>query len=214
VFDRSRYEDAERTPSDGQDVAADAETVCDARTGDREAFAPAPDLRKVRGARGGRGRKRFRERRELIGIVDLADWRHRFGEPGPTCEIPGVGFIPMHVACEMFGDALLDVVIRDGVDVVAVIHSGRVANRAQETAIFVQQHGRCATLDCGNTICEIDHVIDYAVSKKTTLGQLRGLCGPCHDRKTRGHRYPINHDGTITWTAPDPSAERPPTAAA
>jgi hypothetical protein len=174
--------------------------------------SPGADLQKVRNARGGRGRKRYRERRELIGIVDLADWRHRFDEPGPTCEIPGVGIIPMHVACEVFGDALLTVAVREGVDVVSVIHSGRIANRAQETAIFVQQHGTCVTLDCGNGICEIDHVVDYAQTHETTLPKLRGLCGPCHDRKKRGHRYRVNDDGTITWIRPDGTeiGARPP----
>jgi len=120
----------------------------------------------------------------------------------------------MHVACDIFGDALLNIAIRDGVDVLTVVHTGRIANRSQETAVFVQQHGRCATLDCGNSICEIDHVIDYAQSKQTALSNLRGLCGACHDRKKRGQHYRINHDGTITWTRPDSTAERPPPAAA
>jgi len=69
------------------------------------------------------------------------------------------------------------------------------------------QHGTCATFTCGNGICEIDHVVDYAQTHETTLPKLRGLCGSCHDRKKRGHHYRVNDDGTITWTRPDGSSD-------
>jgi hypothetical protein len=214
-------EDAGVVTDDESTVANDDGTDAEPAQDDARHRAPRPpvlpDLRTVRDARGGRGRKRFREKRELIGIVNLDDWRHRFDEPGPTCEIPGYGSIPIHVACEIFGEAYLTIVIRKGVDVVGVVHSGRVANRAQETAIFVLQRGRCATLGCGNGIAEIDHVVDYAEVQETTLRGLRGLCGSCHDRKKQGHAYRINDDGTITWIRPDGSTdqrERPPPAVA
>jgi hypothetical protein len=192
-------------------MAAAAAAVVDARadaTDDRVADPSVPDLRKVRAARGGRGRKRLRERRELFAVVDLAALRRGSLETGETCEIPGVGPVPLDVAIEEFGDALLRVVIRDGVDVGTVVHAGRLASSVQETAVFIRQRGLCAVDDCGYTIAEIDHTVDYADSHETTLSLLFGLCGHHHDLKKQGHTYRPNGDGTITWMRPDDTEER------
>jgi hypothetical protein len=139
-------------------------------------------------ARGGRGRRRLRNRRELICLVDLAALQRGSLEAGETCEIPGVGPIPVAVARQVFGDALLRVVIRDGVDVKTVVHTGRTANAVQETAVLARSGGRCERPRCDLVISEIDHITGYTKTKTTTLDDLAGLCGTCHDRKTRHER--------------------------
>jgi hypothetical protein len=58
-------------------------------------------------ARGGRGRRRLKDRRELIGLVDLRALQRGALEPGETCEIAGIGPVPVEVARRVFGDALL-----------------------------------------------------------------------------------------------------------
>ena len=173
----------------------------------RAEAAPAPEVRR------GRGRKRLCDRRELIGLVDLAALRRGETRPGETCEIVGVGPVPVDVAREVFGDALLRIVIRDGIDIRTVVHTGRTANAVQETAVLVREGGRCLRPGCSLPISEIDHTHDYRRTRQTTLDDLGGLCAHDHDLKTRhGHAYRRNPDGRVTWRRPDGTEEheRPP----
>ena len=206
-----RDSETETDAFDGTTCADDTPSSDD--TTDYSTTADATPRSDVRAARGGRGRKRLSERRELILIANLQAWQRGYLVPGETCEIPGVGPVPIELAREMFGDALLRVVIRDGVDIRTVVHTGRTANALQETAVYVRQMGRCRKPSCGLPIAEIDHTIDYAKCEITTLDKLVGLCGHDHDLKSRdGHTYRLNPDGTITWIRPDGSEEheRPP----
>jgi len=154
-------------------------------------------------ARGGRGRKRFRDRRELIALVDLRALRHGTVTAGETCEIAGVGPVPVSVAREVFGDALLRVVIRDGVDIRTVVHAGRSANALQETAVLARSMGMCEVDRCDLPISEIDHHAEFALAGAATLAGLTGLCGSHHDRKSRLREgYRRRADGGIDWIPP------------
>ena len=164
-------------------------------------------------ARGGRGRKRLRDRRELIGLVDLAALQRGSVAAGETCEIAGVGPVPVEVARRVFGDALLRIVIRNGVDIRTVVHTGRTANALQETAVLVREDGRCARPRCGLAISEIDHIEGFRKTRRTTLDDLTGLCGHDHDLKgLHGHTYERMDDGSVRWRRPDGTIEeeRPP----
>jgi hypothetical protein len=167
----------------------------------------------ARKARGHRGRRRLNERRELIALVDLAALRRGHLLPGETCEIPGIGPIPLESAINEFGEAALRIVIRDGVDVTTVVHTGRTANEVQATGVFARQRGRCGRPRCDLPISEIDHTDDFVPCGPATLDRLVGLCGHDHDLKTSfGHTYRREADGTITWIRPDGTEEheRPP----
>jgi hypothetical protein len=160
-------------------------------------------------ARGGRGRRRLGDRRELIGIVNLDALRRGTVEAGETCEIAGVGPVPVDVARGVFGDALLRIVIRDGVDIRTVVHTGRTANALQETAVLVRDNGRCVRPTCGLPAREIDHREPYSTSRTTTLDDLGSVCGHDHDLKTyAGHTYRRHDDGTVDWVHPDGTVER------
>jgi hypothetical protein len=188
-----------REPSDA--LAADG-LVAMARATTSASDAPTD-------ARGGRGRRRLRDRRELIGLVDLSALRRGRTEPGELCEIAGVGPVPVEVAREVFGDALLRIVIRNGVDIRTVVHTGRVASAVQETAVLVRDGGRCVRPRCDLPISEIDHCAGFTVTGQTTLDDLAGLCGHDHDLKTRGgHTYRRERDGRVTWRRPDGVEER------
>jgi hypothetical protein len=160
-------------------------------------------------ARGGRGRRRLGERRELIGLVNLESLRRGDVGAGETCEIAGVGPVPVDVARDLFGDALLRIVVRDGVDIRTVVHAGRVANALQETAALVRDRGHCIRPSCDLPAREIDHRLDYAATRRTTLDDLGSVCGHDHDNKTRdGHTWRRLPDGTVEWVLPDGTVER------
>jgi hypothetical protein len=153
-------------------------------------------------ARGARGRKRLRGAGELIATVDLAAWLG-VEDDGETVDIVGVGPIPMSVARHIFGDALLRIVIRNGVDVLNVVHTGRTASAVQETAIIVLQEGRCGVTFCHRPPVEIDHREGFPKSGPVALAELLGLCGFHHDQKTnQGYTWRREADGTITWIPP------------
>ena len=174
---------------------------------------PPPEAATSKPARGGRGRKRLRNRRELIAIVNVESLRRGSVAPGEVCEIAGTGPVSLHAIRELFADALVRVVIRDGVDIRTVVHAGRLANALQETAILVRDNGRCRRPRCDLPISEIDHTAGYTNTRQTTLDDLVGLCGHCHDLKTRhGHTYRVNEHGHLEWTRPDGTIEyeRPP----
>ncbi|MEA3055382.1 MAG: hypothetical protein QOD30_814 [Actinomycetota bacterium] len=179
-------------------------------TKDVDDEAPAPEAQR---ARGGRGRKRMSERRELILLCDYAAWVRGLLLPGETCEIPGVGPVPIETALEQFGDALLRIILHNGVDITTVVHTGRTANEVQATAVFARQRGRCGRPPCGLPISEIDHRNDFARYGPASFDDLLGLCGSDHDLKSRhGHTYRREADGSVTWIRPDGTEEheRPP----
>jgi len=160
-------------------------------------------------ARGARGRKRLRNRRELIALVDLAALRRGHAHPGERCEIAGVGPVPVDVARDVFGDALLRIVVRDGADVKTVVHTGRTASAVQETAVLVQQDGCCGIPYCDQPATEIDHGAGFRVSGPVALGDLIGACGHHHDQKTNhGYTWRRDPDHSIVWVHPDGTEER------
>ena len=158
--------------------------------------------------RGGRGRRRLRDRRELIALVDLEALQAGTAGPGDTCEIAGVGPVPVDVVRRLFGDALLRIVIRDGRDIRTVVHTGRTASALQETAVLVRDEGRCIRPNCGLPISEIDHSTGFTTTGPTVLDDLAGLCAHDHDLKSRhGHRYERSSDGRVRWHRPDGTVE-------
>ena len=116
--------------------------------------------------------------------------------------------MPVDVARELLGDALLRVVIRDGVDVLTAVHAGRLASDVQRTAIQVRQRGRCLRPTCSGAIAEIDHVIGFPITGATALDDLGGLCKFDHLAKTlHGHSYRRCEHGWM-WIRADGVIER------
>ena len=152
----------------------------------------------VPNARGARGRKRFGNRRELIGMVDLSVWLDAIdaAEAGAeTVDIIGVGPIPLSIARQIFGDALLQIVIRRGVDITTVVHTGRTASAVQETALLVKQDGRCSVPYCDRPPAEADHLEGFTRTGAVTLDGLDAKCGYHHDQKTQHrHQHPDDRD--------------------
>jgi hypothetical protein len=101
-----------------------------------------------------------------------------------TCEIAGSGPIPVRIARELLGDAILKLVITKGVDVINVTHLGRSPTMAQRVALLWQSP-ECTREACTRTQrLENDHRDDWAKTKQTRLDSLDPLCGHDHHLKT------------------------------
>ena len=207
------------TPEAGAEVERALQPFTDAafeaarRAGEREASeAYAADglvaMAKAATGSGETPRERRRRRREGIVLVNLESLQRGSVAPGELCEIPGVGPVPVDVARDLLGDALLRLVIVDGVDVKTVVHAGRVASEAQRIAIQVQQRGCCLRPSCARPVDQIDHTIGFPITGSVTLEALGGLCAGDHLLKTSGgHSYQRGEHGW-EWIRPDGVVER------
>ena len=68
--------------------------------------------------------------------VDVAALRRGRVQGGELCEVAGVGPIPVSGAKEILGEAIVKLVITDGVDVLNVTHLGRGPTAAQRAALL------------------------------------------------------------------------------
>jgi hypothetical protein len=101
-----------------------------------------------------------------------------------TCEIAGLGPIPVRIARDLLGDAILKLVITKGVDVMNVTHLGRSPTMAQRVALLWQSP-ECTREGCTRTQrLENDHRDGWAETKQTRLDGLDPLCDHEHDLKT------------------------------
>jgi hypothetical protein len=105
-------------------------------------------------------------------------------EGDEVCEIAGLGPIPVRVAKDLLGDAVLKLVITKGVDVANVTHLGRAATIAQKSA-FWWQSPECDRLACTRTQrLQIDHDTGWTDTHTTRVDDSNRLCDHDHDLKT------------------------------
>ncbi len=128
-------------------------------------------------------------------------------EEGETCDIPGVGPIPVASARRLAGDCILKVLVTKGVDVVAVAHGGRTIPAHVRTALEARDPV-CVIPGCamGDRL-EIDHLVPFAAGGPSTLENLARACRFHHYLKT--HHGWILGGGPGAWTW-EPPAEAPP----
>ena len=112
--------------------------------------------------------------------VDVSALRRGHTMPGETCEIDGLGPIPVETLREFFPQAAIDLIVTDGVDVFNVTHFGRRAN-ARQQVVLDWIGGECTRRGCTATRhLQVDHRIDWAKIKITELRNLDWLCVSCH----------------------------------
>ncbi len=121
--------------------------------------------------------------KKVIALIELAALNRGRVAPGETCEIAGVGPVSVSAVRALLGDAMLAVVIKDGVDVLHVTHFGRQATAHQRTALEARgpRCERCGSLHR----LDIEHHDDWADTYVTQLEELGWACGHCHTLKTR-----------------------------
>ncbi len=126
-------------------------------------------------------------------------------DPGEICEIPGIGPIPVTVARRLASDAILSVLVTDGVDVLAVGHAGRTIPAAVRRAL-AERDPVCVVPGCDATdALEIDHIVPFVDGGETALSNLARLCRWHHYLKTHhGHRLRRVGAEWEWWTPDEP----------
>jgi hypothetical protein len=145
--------------------------------------------------------------------VDVAALRRGRVQGGELCEIAGVGPIPVSGAKELLGEAIVKLIITDGVDVLNVTHLGRGPTAAQRAALL-WMNPTCSVDGCHRTRVEWDHREPWAQTRHTRLDELDPLCSFHHDLKTRIGWALALGKGKRAFVPPDdprhPSYRKPP----
>jgi hypothetical protein len=140
--------------------------------------------------------------------VDLAALRRGELRDNEVCELPGVGPVPLATAVNVLGEAILKVIITDGVDVTSVTHRGRAIPAHIRTALE-DRDAKCVVPGCEVAKgLQIDHYkIGFAQDGPTELWNLAHLCRWHHYLKTHCG-YVISGDpGSWEWNAPAGAGE-------
>jgi hypothetical protein len=152
----------------------------------------------------------------FMGLIraDIEALRRGAVEGDEICEIAGLGPIPVTVARELLGDAVLKLVITKGVDVANVTHLGRSPTVAQQVALWWQAP-MCTREDCTRTRrLENDHEKGWAETKRTRVDELDPLCSHDHDLKTNHGWALVAGTGKRPFVPPDdprhPNYRAPP----
>ena len=134
--------------------------------------------------------------------VDVQALRRGRVASDELCEIAGVGPVPVTVAREVLSEAIVKLVITDGVDVRNVTHLGRGPTAAQRAALLWMSP-ICSVLGCTRARLENDHREPWAETRHTRLDELDPLCEFHHDLKTRLGWALVNGKGKRAFVAPD-----------
>jgi Domain of unknown function (DUF222) len=130
-------------------------------------------------------RRRWSKPRYLALLrVDAAALRRGRVDGQELCEIAGVGPVPVSVARDLLGEAIVKLVITSGVDVANVTHLGRGPTTAQKIALMWTTP-TCTAEGCHRRRIEYDHRRPWAQTRHTRLDELDPLCDYHHDLKTR-----------------------------
>ena len=135
--------------------------------------------------------------------VDHAALVRGHTEEGETCDIPGVGPIPVASARALAADCILKVLVTKGVDVVAVAHGGRTIPAHVRSALEARDPV-CVIPGCAERKgLEIDHLVPFAEGGPSTLDNLVRACHFHHGLKTHHGWVLGGRPGAWTWDPPD-----------
>ena len=121
--------------------------------------------------------------------------------PGETCEIPGIGTIPVAWIEPLLPDIHTEMLIHDAVDIRAYATRTRHRTRPVDLAVRVRDRD-CTVPRCHHDISELDHIADYADTHDTSVANVHGMCNANHDDKTYRHATFQRHDTNWQLVAP------------
>ncbi|MFO7591367.1 MAG: HNH endonuclease signature motif containing protein [Acidimicrobiia bacterium] len=135
--------------------------------------------------------------------VDLPALLRGHTEPGETCEIPGVGPVPVSHAREVLSHGLLQLVVTDGVDVQTVVSTTRHVPMPLKIAI-AERDRTCRIRGCdSDRNLHRHHVERVADGGLTTYQMLANLCSRHHHLvHDEGYEIVVDDDGSWDLRAP------------
>ena len=123
---------------------------------------------------------------------------------GETCEIAGLGPIPVSIVREWMDNAFLAAIVTKGTEITKVVHLGRRFTSEQRTALQWRDP-ICARKGCDNRLgLQYDHFEDWADTHTTRVEAGRRFCRPA----TASRRW-AGTSPHPTPTASAPSPHRP-----
>ena len=148
---------------------------------------------------------------KIIVRVDLEALHRGRVLDGETCEIAGLGPVPVSIVQEWMDNAFLAAIVTKGTEITKVVHLGRRFTSEQRTALQWRDPV-CARKGCSNRLgLEYDHFEDWAATRTTRVSAGRRFCPPCHRLKTLGwHVSEPDADGQCTFTPPSTEVADPP----
>jgi hypothetical protein len=135
----------------------------------------------------------------MVWLVSLEALQRGWVEGDETCEIPGVGPVPVSAARDVLGEADLHLVITRGKDIATYCHLGEISP-SQRAAVYARAKGRCERPGCTNTThLQIDHIWERQHGGPTRIDNLALKCGTDHRLKTHGPWRLIGPPANRRW---------------
>ena len=130
--------------------------------------------------------KRSQPKAEIRVLVDHAALVRGHTIAGESCEIEGLGPVPVAVVESWKHDAYLRLIVTDGIDVKAVTRRSRYVDAHVDAALAVRDR-HCIVTGCDvEWRLERDHRVPYAQCHTTSLDGLGRMCWWHHLLKTKG----------------------------
>ena len=121
-------------------------------------------------------------------LVDYAALVRGHTTTGETCEIAGIGSLPVSVVTSWQRDAYLSLIVTHGIDIKAVTRATRYVDVDQRRALSVRDRS-CVIQHCDAVSrLQRDHRVPFARGGPSTIDNLQHLCGFHHALKTKGWR--------------------------
>jgi len=149
----------------------------------------------------------------LVVLVDGIALKRGYAAPGETCEIPGIGPIPVAWIETLLPHVHTEMLIHDSVDIRAYATNTRHRTRPVELAVRVRDRD-CVIPRCHRDPTEFDHRVPFADTHDTSVANGNRVCTPDHRDKTH-HGSTLDRDDTHWRCWPpgtDPTATPPMTA--
>jgi len=128
--------------------------------------------------------------------------------PGGHCEIPGLGPVPVALAHSVAPEAVINLIIRQGVDVRALVTCSQSVTPRMQVALDAMYP------TCGERSCDIryglenHHITEYSLVHETRIENIVPLCQYHHDLVTyRSFTLIRGPDRRVDLAAPDQSRE-------
>jgi hypothetical protein len=137
----------------------------------------------------------------LVILVDGIALKRGWAAPGETCEIPGIGRIPVPWINQLLPEIHTEMLIHDSVDIRAYATRTRHRTRPVELAVRVRDRD-CTVPRCHRDISELDHITDYADTHDTSVVNVHGMCSANHDDKTYRDATFQRDDTNWRWWPP------------